>query len=287
MAVRSRPVDGDQRGSRGGSATPSTRPVDSILAPPAALHGHEKPLGMGNRRRLSTVQRWPQVVRMCAHSGVGGTSPLRPKPLRTECRATRPGGRVRRCPPIARSSRPAPFLAKTRYVEGGRRERLACTLRVPWRLMVTRGCSRRHPESGAAGPASRGRVRTQATGPRAGRSSSSASTGAGSLYETRCRTSVPVPSPFSSSVPSPRTDRNWPDPPVIASSLCGGGALTKAKVSVPRPSMRMTPVQFDRPVASTRTQLPTSSPTVVPPCDSWSWKTMTSAAEGPGCPRSV
>ena len=31
-------------------------------------------------------------------------------------------------------------------------------------------------------------------------------------------TSVRVPSPFSSSVPSPRMARNWPDPPVIASS---------------------------------------------------------------------
>ena len=40
------------------------------------------------------------------------------------------------------------------------------------------------------------------------------------------RTRVPVPSPFSSSVPSPRAVRNCPEPPVTARTLCGGGAFT-------------------------------------------------------------
>lgn len=75
-----------------------------------------------------------------------------------------------------------------------------------------------------------------------------------------CRTRVPVPSPFSSSVPSPRAVLNSPDPPVTANTLWGGGAFTKENVIVPRFSSCTTPLQLERPVSSTRTQLPTSSP---------------------------
>jgi hypothetical protein len=47
------------------------------------------------------------------------------------------------------------------------------------------------------------------------------------VYPRILRARVPVPSPFSSRVASPRAVRNWPEPPVSARTLCGGGAFTK------------------------------------------------------------
>ena len=67
---------------------------------------------------------------------------------------------------------------------------------------------------------------------------------------------MPVPSPFSSRVPSPRTARNCPEPPVTARTLWGGGAFTNANVMVPRAPRRMTPVQLPSPSAPTSVQLP-------------------------------
>src|SRR4029450_4040892 len=103
-----------------------------------------------------------------------------------------------------------------------------------------------------------GRVRAPWDWPRAVRSSTCASTG--SDFDLRDETQNQRAGAVAALVQRPVTadGSELAEPSVIAGSLCGGGALTKAKASVPRPSRRMTPVQFDRPVA-----------------------------DGPGCPRSV